>query len=560
MQRIQFLLQAAAAALACASAIVAFLSAAPALAAGLAAGAFLLLLAGLAACWKAGSGLSLLAEAASARAREEHAALPLGLSGDAEILARAVGSLSEQLEAAKSEAMAKVMELDDLSRRADDAVKQAQKASQMAEQAKEEGMLHAAERLEEMVGAITASSEDIARRMQDVSREAREQRGRMDAASMAMGEMNLAIADVSHNSSDASISTDNARQKAEEAVGIVNEAREAIQSVDGVAKELKENLALLHERAQSIDRIINMINDIADQTNLLALNAAIEAARAGEAGRGFAVVADEVRKLAEKTMGATKEVGRSISDIQQSTEGNVQRMDNVAELADRAASLAKHSGESVGEILDFARENDDRVRTIAAAAEEQSASSSEISRSVGEASAAMTDIDEQTESASHAVEDLAALSVELGSLIRDMKSAKSDELISWGGKLVLGVQEIDRQHRRLVDLVNALYSGMRSGKAGDVMGELLSQLVEYTVYHFDHEEKLFAKHGYPEAKAHHEVHEKLKAQVGDFVGKYQSGKAEVSMDLMIFLRDWLTDHIMRTDRRYAPFLKEHGER
>ena len=106
--------------------------------------------------------------------------------------------------------------------------------------------------------------------------------------------------------------------------------KSAINGIEAVHKQfttIKNDIDQLGQQAQSIGQIMDVISDIADQTNLLALNAAIEAARAGEAGRGFAVVADEVRKLAEKTMSATKEVGQAISDIQEGTRRNIESVE-----------------------------------------------------------------------------------------------------------------------------------------------------------------------------------------------------------------------------------------
>jgi methyl-accepting chemotaxis protein len=129
---------------------------------------------------------------------------------------------------------------------------------------------------------------------------------------------------------------------------------------------------------------MNVINDIADQTNLLALNAAIEAARAGEAGRGFAVVADEVRKLAEKTMSATKEVGPAIVAIQNGARTNMEIVERTVQSVDASTDLAGRSGEALDEILGLVGATTERVQSIATAAEEQSAASEEINRSVAE--------------------------------------------------------------------------------------------------------------------------------------------------------------------------------
>lgn len=180
-------------------------------------------------------------------------------------------------------------------------------------------------------------------------------------------------------------------------------------------------MAQLGTQAQEIGNIMTVIEDIADQTNLLALNAAIEAARAGEAGRGFAVVADEVRKLAEKTMGATKQVGESIRSIQNVAQANIEGMDTAVESINQASQLSQRMGEVFNTITEGVEASADRIQSIATATEEQSASSEEINRAVEE----INMIAEETASAAGEVEnaahELTSQSQELRSLINELK-------------------------------------------------------------------------------------------------------------------------------------------
>ncbi|GHV54337.1 hypothetical protein FACS1894206_06890 [Deltaproteobacteria bacterium] len=141
------------------------------------------------------------------------------------------------------------------------------------------------------------------------------QRARVESTASAMTEMNSTVMEVARNAGQASEQSEKTKDKANDGAELVNQVVKAINLVNKISGVLQTNMQELGAQAESIGGVMNVISDIADQTNLLALNAAIEAARAGEAGRGFAVVADEVRKLAEKTMSATQEVGGSITAI-----------------------------------------------------------------------------------------------------------------------------------------------------------------------------------------------------------------------------------------------------
>ena len=198
-------------------------------------------------------------------------------------------------------------------------------------------------------------------------------------------------------------------------------AVESINEVQAHSLSLKEDMSLLNEHAQAINQIMGVISDIADQTNLLALNAAIEAARAGEAGRGFAVVADEVRKLAEKTMVSTTDVAKAIQAIQDSTSKSMKGVENAVGSIGAATELAGQSGEALQGIVEVVTATADQVNAIAAASEEQSAASEEINRSIVEVNEVSQLTAEAMKQASSAVADLTEQARKLAALIQEMK-------------------------------------------------------------------------------------------------------------------------------------------
>jgi hemerythrin-like metal-binding protein len=128
-------------------------------------------------------------------------------------------------------------------------------------------------------------------------------------------------------------------------------------------------------------------------------------------------------------------------------------------------------------------------------------------------------------------------------------------VFEWSDQLRTGIDTIDAQHLKLVELVNALADAMRAGKGKDVIGKVLGELKDYTEYHFGFEEEAFAKHGFPGAAAHAKSHADLVGQLEDLAGKYSRGVIGISIDILDFLVGWVKNHIMKEDMEYVPFLK-----
>ncbi|MFW5735240.1 MAG: methyl-accepting chemotaxis protein, partial [Oceanidesulfovibrio sp.] len=173
--------------------------------------------------------------------------------------------------------------------------------------------------------------------------------------------------------------------------------------------------------------VLGVINDIADQTNLLALNAAIEAARAGEAGKGFAVVADEVRKLAEKTMQATKEVGGVVKAIQASAAQSRTSTQSVVASVGQGVESATATGETIRQIQEMIEQTAERVNGIAVAVEEQSNASDQVASATHHIQTAADETAGAMEESSRAVVELARMASELKDIIRDMKTPEACE-------------------------------------------------------------------------------------------------------------------------------------
>ncbi|GAB6038075.1 methyl-accepting chemotaxis protein [Fundidesulfovibrio butyratiphilus] len=267
---------------------------------------------------------------------------------------------------------------------------------------------------------LSVAAHELKDNMTDAGDATSTQRTRIADVATAMEEMNATVLEVAKNSAQVADLADKAKAQAQEGAQSVAEVTDAIEGLSTLAANLSRDMGELGHHAQGIGQIMTVIADIADQTNLLALNAAIEAARAGEAGRGFAVVADEVRKLAEKTMHATSEVSQAIQAIQDSARKNVATTEDTVRQIDQGALKAGHSRQALSAIVELIEQTSDQVRTIATAAEEQSAASEEINRSVDEINTIAARTADVMDHSSGSVADLAKVARDLKDTIGAM--------------------------------------------------------------------------------------------------------------------------------------------
>jgi len=268
---------------------------------------------------------------------------------------------------------------------------------------------------------VASASTEIAASAEEMSAGMEEQQRQAGQVSSAVEEMNASVTEVAQKATGAADSSRSAGEQAQAGGEIVSQTINGMEAISTEVNESAEAVGELGKRGEQIGEVINVINDIAEQTNLLALNAAIEAARAGEHGRGFAVVADEVRKLAERTTKATEEVAESIQAIQSETDTAVKRMQSGRERVSQGVDLARQAGESLQSIVSGSQEVASMIQTIAAAAEEQSSASGEIARNMESINAVTNESAQAVQQSAGAASQLSAKAEQLQALVDRFK-------------------------------------------------------------------------------------------------------------------------------------------
>ncbi|WP_296236027.1 methyl-accepting chemotaxis protein [uncultured Pseudomonas sp.] len=273
----------------------------------------------------------------------------------------------------------------------------------------------------EMTGQLTELVGQVSEQAQRSEQAMGQQRHETDQVATAINEMSAAAHEVAKSAQNAAEAAQQTDREGQAAKSVVDGSIQRIHSLVEDIRSSGVSLDSLQQDVKSIVSVLDVIRSIAEQTNLLALNAAIEAARAGEAGRGFAVVADEVRALASRTQQSTQEIQGMIDRLQQGTQQSVTSMRRSSDAGELTSEQANKAGESLDAIAQLIATINAMNAQIASAAEEQTAVAEEINRSVHQIAVAVDSVADETERGAQTARSLAGLGDRLGALVRQFR-------------------------------------------------------------------------------------------------------------------------------------------
>lgn len=273
---------------------------------------------------------------------------------------------------------------------------------------------------------LSAATTEITTRATQTAGNAKTQSSKTNQIAAAAHEMTATIGEISHNAESAASASRDSAATADQGGAVMRAATATMEKIAAATGAVSEKINSLAKRSEEIGKVVSVIQEISEQTNLLALNAAIEAARAGEHGRGFAVVAGEVRRLAERTKGATEEIATTIRSIQEETQGTLDVMQESRGAVENGMKETARAQERLESIIDSSKQVEHQIQLIATAATQQTSASAEISESAGQISQLAVENTQGAEEAVEALKNLASLANDLDGIIRQFTLERHD--------------------------------------------------------------------------------------------------------------------------------------